>query len=241
VFSLRSALRTSDQLFLHYQPIKPIADLSSPPTIFEALLRAKYYDPEARGDRTLTAGQFIDQIYADSALCRAIDLWVINAVAAYARQNAYKLAVNVNDCSLHDGQFPSTVQAILGTLKGDRFLWEINERATYSGSSEQVLSLLPRFGDVWLDDFGSKKANLGTLLKYHRHLKGVKIDGAIVRCVAYCPMAESLVRSVFLICERHDFDCVAEWVESIDILDKLRSVASEYPGLKLWVQGWAIG
>lgn len=246
MFSLRSALCASDQLYLYYQPIKPIADLSSPPVVFEALLRAKYYDAQEKRDLELTAGQFVNQFYTDASLCRAIDLWVLREVSLYARQNTYRISINVNDCSLHDQQFPGTVEAILCdgndcSLMSDRILWEINERANYSGRGEEVLSLLPRFGAVWLDDFGSKAANLGTLLKYHRHLKGLKIDGAIVRSVAFCPMAESLVRSVFLICERHDLDCVAEWVESQEILDKLRSVVAEFPRLRLWVQGWAIG
>ena len=222
-------------LFLAYQPIKRLDGLSLPPDTFEALLRFQ------RGTVAIAAGEFLPGIN-DALLKRRIDAWVMGEVAQRMRGDRFRYAINLSEASCHHEFIQIEIATIFDGLHiGDRLVIEVSEDTLLNGVASKVLPMLGQFTVIWLDDFGAAQANFGMLLEMEQYLKGIKIDGKIISNMRSSALARQAVEVLFDFCKGQDLDCTCEWVEDEETLEMIRAIAYQFPGLRVWIQGWVLG
>jgi EAL domain-containing protein (putative c-di-GMP-specific phosphodiesterase class I) len=80
--------------------------------------------------------------------------------------------------------------------------------------------------DLALDDFGAGVASFAYLQELP--VTYVKIDGRIVRDLLSDPASEVIVGSLVRLARLRNIECIAEWVESEDVIDRLRTLGVRY-------------
>lgn len=87
--------------------------------------------------------------------------------------------------------------------------------------------------DVHLDDFGTRYSSLLYLKKLP--IKTIKIDREFIIDVTDNGLDYSITKMIADLCKKHEFDCIAEGVETKEQFDTLKEI-----GVDL-IQGWLIG
>jgi diguanylate cyclase (GGDEF)-like protein len=172
-----------------------------------------------------------------------VDLWVLRRVFDWIRENRAGFAtmggfsINLSALSL---AHPDIIAFLRDTLPrddipADRITFEITETAAIESyaAAEEFMRQIRRYGCSFsLDDFGSGYTS-------YAHLKNLrtdslKIDGSFVRDMANSPSDYAMVKSMHDIAHSLGMRSVAEYVESPQILAKLREIGVDY------AQGYAI-
>jgi ammonium transporter, Amt family len=221
-----------DGFQLYAQPIVPLAPGRAPRA--EVLLRL----PVGTGD-TLVPGVFMPVAERYDQM-RAIDRWVVSAVLGYAQRTPEHSAYNINLSmqSVADEGFPAFLAALLheaGAICA-QLCFEVSEVAVvkYRPAAERLIRTLRDAGcAIALDDFGQTLTSLAHLRDLP--LQYVKIDGRLVSGVEHDAVDRSAVEAVQHVARTLGICTVAEGVETITALDRLREMGLDY------AQGFAVG
>ncbi|OWJ88934.1 GGDEF domain-containing protein [Pseudomonas sp. A46] len=228
VSALRVALER-DQLRVHYQPIRRLADGRL--IGFEALVRWEH--PE-RG--LVPPGEFLP-IAEDSGLIGGIDVWVLERACRQIQQwleQGHELdfvAVNLS-CRLFrrtelEGQV-ARVLAATGLPPGYLEL-EITESAVMEDpdTAEALLSRLRQLGvRLAIDDFGTGYSSLQRLKRLPVHK--LKIDQSFVRGLPADQNDIAIARAVTALGHSLGLAVLAEGIETADQATFLRDLGCEY-------------
>jgi len=144
------------------------------------------------------------------------------------------LALCAINLSGHSVGEPSFLDYVVGQLKrhalpADRICFEITETVAIANLN-QARTMIETLGDMGclfaLDDFGSGMSSFG----YLRNLPVdyLKIDGLFVKDIAHDPTDLALVRSINDIAHVMGKRTIAEYVESLEILDHLKHIGVDY-------------
>ena len=228
VSALRVALER-DQLRVHYQPIRRLADGRL--IGFEALVRWEH--PE-RG--LVSPGEFLP-VAEDSGLIGGIDVWVLERACRQMQQwleQGHELdfvAVNLS-CRLFrrtelEGQV-ARVLAVTG-LPPAHLELEITESAVMEDpdTAEALLSRLRQLGvRLAIDDFGTGYSSLQRLKRLPVHK--LKIDQSFVRGLPADQNDIAIARAVTAMGHSLGLAVLAEGIETADQATFLRDLGCEY-------------
>lgn len=173
-----------------------------------------------------------------------LDKWVVSTALDWLSSNPRHLnnlalcAINLSGHSLGDEQLLDYLLMRLAdqSIPTRKICFEITETAAIANLSSalQFISTLKEVGCRFaLDDFGNGFASFAYLKKLP--VDFLKIDGIFVEDIASDPISLAMVSSINEIGHVMGMETIAEFVESEQILAKLRLIGVNY------VQGYVIG
>ncbi len=217
------------ELVLHYQPI--LASVSHTIVGFEALVRWHHSE---RG--IISPGEFIP-IAEESGMINPIGLWVIEQgcrqLAAWHQDGAQELtmAVNLSTRQLLQadlgGEIERAAQAV--ALDPRKLKVEITESAMMPNDPaiQHTLSRLRELGiAISLDDFGTGYSCLSYLHNFP--VTSLKIDRSFVSRIGQKTERPEIVRAIVSLAHNLGMDVIAEGVETVEQLERLRQLECEY-------------
>jgi len=234
---LRNALR-NDGLLLYAQGIEPLQGQRQPGG-YEVLLRFKGADglPQLPGPLIEAASQY--------QLLPSVDRWVVSrALSMLApfrkalRRSGKSFSINISGQAIGDESFIEFLAAQLAAadLPQDCIVLEITEQAALVNlaRANDMLGRLRQLGCRFaLDDFGTGANSLAVLKALQ--VGRVKIDGSFVRDIVTEPRSRATVSGILELARTLKLETVAEYVETDDITQTVRSMGVDY------AQGYAFG
>ncbi len=173
-----------------------------------------------------------------------VDRWVVRRACQMLAENSAPsklpdtiFAINLSGQSFSAEGFLSFVEETLDEfgIPGKMICFEITETAAMANMNEArafMAALKKRGCSFALDDFGAGLSSFGYLKSFP--VDYLKIDGALVKDIVGDPVAESMVAAVNQVGHVMGIQTVAEFVDNIDIKEKLREIGVDY------VQGYEI-
>lgn len=163
-----------------------------------------------------------------------IDRWVLENACRHLAESTEKdlrLSVNISGSTLNDPAFYETVIALPDRFGFDprRLCLEVTEGVMIHRlrqAVEAMRGLRARGFDLALDDFGAGVASFAYLQELP--VTYVKIDGRIVQQLRTDPASEVIIGSLVRLARLRNIECIAEWVESEEALERLRTLGVRY-------------
>ncbi|MBE9030076.1 EAL domain-containing protein [filamentous cyanobacterium LEGE 11480] len=172
-----------------------------------------------------------------------IDLWVVKNFLRYygqkcQQENPGRYTINLSGASINKPKFVDALETILweSSVPSESICFEITETAAIANLTSAAKSIrqIKKLGCQFaLDDFGSGMSSL-TYLK-HLPVDYLKIDGSFVRQIVKNPVDRAMVEGFNRIAHVMNLKTIAEYVETPEILQVLRSLGVDY------AQGDAVG
>jgi EAL domain-containing protein (putative c-di-GMP-specific phosphodiesterase class I) len=228
--SLMSEMRRAvenDELVLHYQPKMSLA--SGSVQHVEALVR---WNHPKRG---LLAPIHFIPFAEQTGYVKMITNWVLNkAIAQCATWESLglsmQIAVNVSVRDLVQPELPQTISAYLSEygVSPDKLWIEITESALMDDPAKAIATLHKLSANgihLSIDDFGTGYSSLSYLKRMPVH--ELKIDKSFVLGMAHDLEDETIVRSTIDLGHNMGLKVVAEGVESLAVMDRLRHLGCD--------------
>jgi Amt family ammonium transporter len=227
-----------NRLFLEAQPILPLAPGTSEPPHHELLVRMR-----DDSGRVVPPGAFLPTVERYNLSVR-YDRWVIGAALAWMQRNARAMAdvsrlfINLSRDSVVDPETSTFIrQAVAQAGVDPRQLgFEMVENVAIGNlnHANRLIGDLRRLGcSMSLDDFGSGVSSFAYLKALA--VDYLKIDGMFVGNISQDKVDYAMVRSITEIGHVMGKRVIAESVESLAVLAKLREIGVDY------AQGFAVG
>ncbi|HYC93408.1 MAG TPA: EAL domain-containing protein [Thermoanaerobaculia bacterium] len=202
-------------------------DGRAPAHFSEVLLRL------AEGNTVRTSAEFLP-VAQRFGLMDRIDRWVLDNACRHLAQCSepeLRLSVNVTGSTLNDPSFYETVAEMPERYGFDprRLCLEVTEGVMIHrlGQAIEAMKRLRAHGfDLALDDFGAGVASFAYLQDLP--VTYVKIDGRIVQRLRSDPAGEVIVGSLVRIARMRSIECIAEWVEDEETMERLRVLGVRY-------------
>lgn len=232
----------NDRLRLVYQPLPSTAEASAgaghEPRRYELLVRML-----DKAGRCVPAAEFLPAAER-YGLASRLDQWVIKTAFDWLRNHPAHVerlvlcAINLSAQSLNDDQCLGLLHARLadGSVPPGKVCLEITETAAINHMDEarraieELQALGCRFA---LDDFGSGLTSFSALKALPVDI--LKIDGTLVQALSGSDVNLAIVESLNHIAHLMGKQTVAEGIEDIAVLGKLRDIGVDF------VQGYALG
>ncbi|MFK5985790.1 MAG: EAL domain-containing protein [Pseudomonadota bacterium] len=227
---LRKAL-AEDKFRLYFQKIEPLDIKDHSFSHIEFLIRL--YD-----DQQLFFPDTFIPIAERFKLMPDIDFWIIEHIFAYIQSQQITTSeerciycINLSGATISD---PRLVDFILDQqykyqIKASSICFEITETAAIANLSfaSTLINKLKAKGFCFsLDDFGTGMSSFAYLKNLA--VDYLKIDGTFVKEIISNPIDLAMVKSINEIGHAMQLETIAEYVESKDILDKLKSIGVDY-------------
>lgn len=220
----------NNELVLHYQPIVEIK--SGFMVGAEALVRW-----QRPGHGLLPPGQFID-IAEDADLMVPLGEWVINRacedLAVWPKVKGRSPLVSINLAARHlevDTLVPTVIRALQRNgLKPNRLGFEITESMAVLDTDAALANLdkLASLGcRIAIDDFGIGHASLDYLRRFSM-ASALKIDRSFIAGILESPENQAIVKASVSMADALDLQVVAEGVETVEQLLRLRALGCHY-------------
>lgn len=219
-------------LFLRFQMVMPIRNYSTLKPYYEILLGVN-----GLGEPGDTAPQ--NFIIAVERLNRAheVDLWVMGQIFSWIRQNRMLFdsiggfSLNLSAWSLRSPEVLGFLHEEFGKgdLPADRLIFEITETMAIDSyaAAQSFIQDIRHYGCKFsIDDFGSGHASYAYLKDLRTDV--LKIDGYFVKDLAESETDYAMVKSMNEIAHSLGMRTVAEYVESPEILERLREIGVDY-------------
>lgn len=163
-----------------------------------------------------------------------IDRWVIENACRFLAESgnpALRLSINVSGSTLNDPSFYETVIQLQQKYDVDprRLCLEVTEGVVIHRLRQAVQAmrdLRERGFDLALDDFGAGVASFAYLQELP--VTYVKIDGRIVQQLRTDPGSEVIIGALVKLARIREIECIAEWVEDAETMDRLRALGVRY-------------
>ena len=223
-FALEQSLRDSVGSRAFRLVYQPIVDIEQDRVVgFEALLR---WTNPVHGD--VSPGLFIPMAEATGSIV-PLGQSALNAACLEAAgwTNGRTIAVNLSPVQLRDSAIVATVRDVLAGsgLAPARLELEVTEGMLLENTDavRETLGALGRLGvTLTLDDFGAGHAGLSYLGRFP--FQKLKIDGSFIRRLGRDREADAIVEAVLLIGRRLELSVIAESVETVEQLERLRAL-----------------
>jgi predicted signal transduction protein with EAL and GGDEF domain len=226
---LRQAIER-EEFRLHYQPI--VSLVTNRPVGFEALIRWQHPRQGLIGP-----DQFLN-VAEETEMILPIGRWVLNEACRQMRvwhtrwpvTPPLSVSVNVSGKQLIEAGFVNHVRACLLTtgLEPRDLKLEITESAimTDPDTAASQLDRLRSLGvGVSLDDFGTGYSSLSYLRQFP--IDTLKIDRSFLQQATSDDKGTEIVRAIVTLAHSLSMDLVAEGVEELQQVDRMRSLGCE--------------
>lgn len=215
------------RLQLYRQPVVDISGAGQTPVFDEVLLRL-------RSDDVVHASAEFLPVAQRFGLMDRIDRWVLENACRFLAGSGdpdLRLSINVSGSTLNDPAFYDSVVSIPERYGVDprRLCLEVTEGVVIHRLRQAVQAmngLRARGFDLALDDFGAGVASFAYLQELP--VTYVKIDGRIVQQLRTDPGSEVIIGSLVKLARLRDIECIAEWVEDAETMDRLRALGVRY-------------
>ena len=225
------------RFLLYAQPILGIGENSSK-IGYEVLLRMKMTD-----GRIVPPGAFLPAAERYNSATR-IDRWVVNHTLHWMSRHADELehidsmSINLSGQSLDDEAMTMYIikEFERDKIPAQKINFEITETAAIANLRDATIFIntLKEFGCRFaLDDFGSGLSSFAYLKNLN--VDTLKIDGMFIKDMLSDSLDYEMVKSINGIGHVMGLETVAEFVESEEILEKLKEIGVNF------VQGYSIG
>ena len=166
-----------------------------------------------------------DWIFED--VCRQLAEWKREFLSAFS----FYVSVNVSARQLHQPGFVTNVRAILKkhNIEADLLRIEITETVLLDENEVVLANLeaLKRMNlQLYLDDFGTGYSSLSLLRKLD--VEKLKIDQSFIRQLEKDGESLEIVQGVIGLSHNLGIDVIAEGVETLEILNKLKELGCDY-------------
>jgi len=237
VNKVQDALRDESRFCLHAQLIKPV-DGDENYLHYEILTRMIDENGElASPDKFIPVAESynladkIDMII----ITKALD-WLKNHPDHVLRLNM--CSINLSGQSLGDPEFIDNLVDLLirSSLPLEKLCFEITETVAignFSNASKLINSLKKLGCQLALDDFGTGLSSFGYLKRLN--VDYLKIDGVFVKDMANDEQDFGIVKTIHELSHLFGKKTIAEYVESEEIIDKLKEIGVDY------AQGYHLG
>jgi len=227
-----------NRFFLEAQPVVPLNGDGRGLHNYELLLRMR-----DESGRVVPPGAFLPAVERYN-LSQRLDQWVITSAVhwlATHREQTERIArvfVNLSADSIGDPQLHEFIRAQLheANVHPSKIGFEITETAAIGNltRANQLIGDLRKIGcSFGLDDFGSGVSSFAYLKALT--VDFLKIDGLFIGNIINDAVDYEMVRSITDIGHVMGKKVVAESVENLRVLDKLREIGVDY------AQGFAVG
>jgi EAL domain-containing protein (putative c-di-GMP-specific phosphodiesterase class I) len=227
-----------NRFFLEAQPIVPLQGDRQAKRNYELLVRMR-----DESGRVVPPGAFLPAVERYN-LSQRLDRWVITTAFQWISthrsqiERVSRIFVNLSGDSVGDGQLQEFIrQAILEmNVPPEQIGFEITETAAIGNltRANQLIADLRQLGCAFsLDDFGSGVSSFAYLKALT--VDYLKIDGLFIGNIVADRIDYEMVRSITDIGHVMGKKVVAESVESLEAMEKLRHIGVDF------VQGFAIG
>lgn len=188
----------------------------------------------AEGGVVHTSAEFLP-VAQRFGLMDRIDRWVVEKACSHLAQTSecdLRLSVNITGSTLNDPAFFDLVTSLPDRYGFDprRLCLEVTEGVMIHRlrqAVEAMKGLRARGFDLALDDFGAGVASFAYLQELP--VTYVKIDGRIVQQLRTDPAAsEVIIGSLVRLARLRRIECIAEWVEDEETMDRLRALGVRY-------------
>jgi len=212
----------SDKLICYYQPIRHLENQTL--HHYEALLRIKDGEDIIFPDTILPD---LENSYLYSYLTKRIIDFNVDKLRGDSK---IKIAINLSADDLVNDSILSLLAQ--NADLSDRLFIEILENKSIDYKKVELsIQKLKMFGyKICIDDFGSGYSNINHLLNLS--IDFLKIDGSIIKEINNDKRAYSIVKTFALFCQQNDIEMIAEFIDSQEVVDTLKSFGVEYG------QGW---
>jgi diguanylate cyclase (GGDEF)-like protein/PAS domain S-box-containing protein len=238
-WAVRIPRALNEQRFqLYFQEIMPIQDVEPAAGHFELLLRM-----QDENGKLIMPGAFLPAAERYN-LSDKLDRWVISHIFNWFERHPAQLqqlnlcSINLSGLSLNNQTF---LQFVIDQLENSsiaprKICFEITETVAIANLSSAIrfISSLRELGCHFaLDDFGSGLSSFAYLKNLP--VDFLKIDGQFVKDILDDPMDLAMVKSINEIGHVMGKKTIAEFVENVDVLNKLKLLGVDY------AQGYGIG
>ncbi len=166
-----------------------------------------------------------------------IGVWVINEACRQARQwqdsglPDLVVAINLSPVQFRRDNLERDVMNALEAAKINAATIELElTESLLIVDSDHIRQLLKRIRALGvhlsIDDFGTGYSNLGYLTRFE--VERLKIDQSFIRRFTENKNDEGIVRAIIEMAHSLDLEVVAEGVENIEVLNRLRELGCEY-------------
>ncbi|WP_426440800.1 EAL domain-containing protein [Bradyrhizobium genosp. P] len=173
-----------------------------------------------------------------------IDRWVVRRAFEIIAERKHSLrkvagyAINLSGATIGDGEFVDFVAELFAQhdVPPTLVCFEITETSAIANldDAQKFIARLREIGCSFsLDDFGTGMSSIAYLK--HLPVDFIKIDGSFVKEILHSKVDRAMVEMITKTAKIMQKQVVAEFVESLAILDELRHIGVDY------VQGYAIG
>lgn len=223
--ALRNALKRTDELIPHFQPI--VCVTTGKLLALEALIRWRLPDGSV-----MAPGYFLPALEGLRLIGR-LDLYMLQCVVAILARPGNEhwptVHVNCSSYSITRPEFAGEVLALLARydMSPARLCLELTEGALVAEPelARQSMKQLADHGvSVVLDDFGAGFSSLSYVHQYH--FTGLKIDKSFTLELTTSSRSRAIVRAIVRMAESLDLTVVAEGVEDQATLDLLREIGA---------------
>jgi len=227
-----------NRLYLRYQPIACLQEVSRPQRRFEILVSML-----DESGQSLSPGSFLPAAERYD-LMPQIDRWVVLNTFDWLENNYAEqsdldfVAINLSGRSISDDAFLKFVQEELSrrSFVPSQICFEITETAAMQQMHKAVefIREIKTIGcRLALDDFGSGMASFGYLKNFP--VDFIKIDGSFIRDITTNPLSRVIVESIQQVARVMQIAAIAEHAEDRPTLELLQRSGIEY------VQGYIVG
>ncbi|NHC36872.1 bifunctional diguanylate cyclase/phosphodiesterase [Scytonema millei] len=234
LFQLETDLRRAidnQELHLHYQPIVSLVNQKI--VGFEALLRWQH--PQ-RG--TISPAEFIP-IAEETGLIVPIGWWVLRQAcqqmqlwqAQFALNVPFKMSVNFSAPQFTQPQVGKQIIQILQAtgLDAKSLQLELTESVLME-HPEAIAALMEELNalgvSLALDDFGTGYSSLSYLQRFPINI--LKLDRSFVCRIGKCYQSWEIVRATIMLARALDMEVVAEGIETLEQLARLRGLKCKF-------------
>lgn len=180
-------------------------------------------------------GRFLPEI-EKAGLIRYVDLFVLKDVCRIMKNwldNGWKpftISVNYSRATILEPGILEETNRIVESSGVPKNFIEIEVTETIGSIDSQSLKdIVDKFVQegykIALDDFGAEYSNIYVL--YSLQLNSLKLDRRIVCDIYHDYRAKLVVENLIHICKQLDIDCVAEGVETQELLDVLKEMSCD--------------
>ncbi|MCW8932730.1 MAG: EAL domain-containing protein [Gammaproteobacteria bacterium] len=221
-----------DHFELFYQPIISVQNTNyKKQEYYELLIRL--HDSE---NKIMPPGSFLPAAER-YGLMTAIDQWVIKNYFIWLKKNPEhlnklkKCSINLSAQSLCDKNLLKFIKQQIEkyNIPANKLCFEITETAVISnlnGALKCINSLRKLGISFSLDDFGTGMSSFSYLKKLP--IDNIKIDGSFIKDILVDKVDETLVNSIIDIGKVMNKETIAEYVESVEILEKIKELGIDY-------------
>lgn len=229
-----------NEFLLFAQKILPLKPGVPEPECYEVLVRLKEEE-----DNLLPPGGFIP-IAERYGMLEEIDRWVVRSLIAWCLDQHRRVpgwrvplfCVNLSEASVVGLEFAQFVRHELTQREefpARALCFEISETDVITSNDHVrrlIAALKPAGCRFSIDGFGGAKVSFSYLEAMA--VDFLKIEGSIIQNILRDPSDLAKARAINTVCQKVGMRTVAEFVETREILDKLREIGVDY------VQGFGI-